>query len=191
MQVPAHIRQRSLLRMASPRRPRTFSFPPSAIPGVRQRIHGRRPKPAIPVPRSASARMTLPTWNPKPSRETIPSSPSRPALRLAWGDIRFPLKPTGQRTHPKTCPSPPSATTGASGRPTATVRTPTSANVTRLTRRRSAAPAEPPPARRKQPAPAAAANTAKRIPTTTPARRNGRPPRPPTSRNGRAAAKWS
>ena len=116
---------------------------------------------------------------------------SRPALRLAWGDIRFPLKPTGQRTHPKTCPSPPSATTGASGRPTATVRTPTSANVTRLTRRRSAAPAAPPPARRKQPAPTAAKSTAKRTPRTTPARRNGRPPRPPTSRNGRAAAKWS
>lgn len=108
---------------------------------------------------------------------------------LAAGLGRYQV--SGQRTHPKTCPSPPSATTGASGRPTATVRTPTSANVTRLTRRRSAAPAAPPPARRKQPAPAAAANTAKRIPTTTPARRNGRPPRPPTSRNGRAAAKWS
>ena len=79
--------------------------------------------------------------------------------------------------------------TGASGSPMATAPTPMSAPETIPTRRRSAAPAAPRPAWSRRPVRTAAGSTAKRMPRTTPVRRNGRPQRPPTNRNGPAAAR--
>ena len=171
-----------------PRRPRTFSFLPSAIPGVRQRIHGRRPKPAIPVPRSASARMTLHTWRTRLSRRLIRLSPSRPVLRLAWGDIRFPFKADWAKDASKDVSIPALGhdwgkwTSNGDGTHTHVCkRDKTHTGDGQLLRRHRHLHGESNLRRLRRQI------RRKRIPTTTPARRNGRPPRPPTSRNGRAA----